>query len=189
MLHVRCKLRPYIQALFLVLALATPLAAQAVEPDEILADAALESRARKLSADFRCLVCQNQSIDDSNAPLARDLRVLVRERLRAGDTDAAIRQFAVARYGEFILLRPPFGWHTALLWLTPFLALAGAFALVWRLFGPGSLRDQSALPEATPLTAAEEAELGLLLRAESVHNADVARPVRPESGNASRDRK
>ena len=89
----------------------------------MLADPALEARARAISLDLRCPVCQNQSIDDSNAPLARDLRLLVRERLKAGDSDAAVKQFIVARYGEFVLLSPPFAMHTLLLWLGPPLAL------------------------------------------------------------------
>src|SRR5436309_16106384 len=91
----------------------------AVQPDEILADPVLETRARSLSKELRCMVCQNQSIDDSDAPLARDLRVLVRERLQAGDTEQQVIDFLTARYGEFVLLRPRFSAYTALLWLTP----------------------------------------------------------------------
>ncbi len=91
-------------------------AAFAVEPDEVLAEPALEARARALSAELRCMVCQNQSIDDSDAPLARDLRILVRERIAAGDSDNEVIEFLVARYGEFILLKPTLSWHTALLW-------------------------------------------------------------------------
>src|SRR4029079_764971 len=93
--------------------------AWAVEPGEKLADPGLEARARAISQELRCLVCQNQSIDDSNAELARDLRVIVRERLEAGDTDAQVLAFVEARYGEFVLLRPPFNLHTLLLWLAP----------------------------------------------------------------------
>jgi cytochrome c-type biogenesis protein CcmH len=96
---------------------ATPAAA--VLPDEVLDDPALEARARDLSAELRCMVCQNQSIDDSDAPLARDLRLLIRERLEAGDTNEEIIDFLVARYGEFILLKPQFNWHTVLLWAAP----------------------------------------------------------------------
>ncbi|MFM1814302.1 MAG: hypothetical protein RLZ98_997 [Pseudomonadota bacterium] len=105
------------------------LPAHAVSPDEVLKDPALETRARKLSAELRCLVCQNQSIDDSDAPLAKDLRVLVRERLKNGDSDKQVIDYIVARYGEFVLLRPRFGIHTLLLWLAPFavLLLAGLF--------------------------------------------------------------
>src|SRR5690606_38142395 len=94
-------------ALVAVSAVTAP-AAHAVTPQEVLADKALEARAREISAELRCLVCQNQSIDDSDAPLAHDLRVLVRERLVAGDTDQQVRDFVVARYGEFVLLNPPF---------------------------------------------------------------------------------
>ena len=107
--------------------------ALAVEPDEMLQDPALEARARAISAGLRCLVCQNQSIDDSAAPLARDLRLIVREHLRAGDTDAEIRRYLVARYGDFVLLKPPFEPATWLLWGTPFLVvLAGGAVLLLR---------------------------------------------------------
>ena len=102
----------------------------AVNPDEILPDAVLEDRARKISANLRCLVCQNQSIDDSDAELARDLRVLVRERLVAGDTDAQIMKYVVDRYGEFVLLRPRLSAQNLLLWGTPFAVLIlGAIAV------------------------------------------------------------
>ena len=106
--------------------------AHAVEPGEMLKDPALEARARHISQELRCLVCQNQSIDDSNAELARDLRVLVRERLSAGDSDGAVLTFVEARYGEFVLLRPRLRWHTLLLWLTPLLLLAGAAFVLLR---------------------------------------------------------
>jgi cytochrome c-type biogenesis protein CcmH len=107
-----------------------PAPTLATQPDERLPDPALERRARDISAGLRCLVCQNQSIDDSDAPLAKDLRVLVRERLRAGDDDGEVRDYVVSRYGEFVLLRPVLGLHTALLWLTPLLVLgAGAIGL------------------------------------------------------------
>ncbi|MBI5319478.1 MAG: cytochrome c-type biogenesis protein CcmH [Bradyrhizobium sp.] len=95
----------------------------AVLPDEMLQDAALEARARALSQELRCVVCQNQSIDDSNAPLARDLRVLLRERLSTGDSDRQAVDFIVARYGNFVLLRPPLQWNTLLLWIGPLLML------------------------------------------------------------------
>ena len=107
-------------------------AALAVEPGEILKDHALEARARKISQELRCVVCQNQSIDDSNAPLAHDLRVLVRERLTAGDTDSQVLAFVEARYGQFVLLRPPFKLQTLLLWLTPLLLLSGAAVFLVR---------------------------------------------------------
>src|SRR6478672_9313560 len=109
--------------------------ALAVQPDEILKDGALEARARALSQELRCMVCQNQSIDDSDAPLAKDLRILVRERLTAGDTDNQVIDFLVARYGEFVLLKPRFNAHTLLLWLAPFGVLiiaAVAFLAAWR---------------------------------------------------------
>ena len=114
----------WVRAFLLVLCLATP--AMAVNPDEILSDPVLEQRARDISAGLRCLVCQNQSIDDSDADLARDLRILVRERLVAGDSDAAIEQFLVDRYGEFVLLNPRVNSHTVLLWgAAPVLLLVG----------------------------------------------------------------
>jgi cytochrome c-type biogenesis protein CcmH len=100
--------------------------AGAVQPDEILKDPALESRARNLSQELRCVVCQNQSIDDSNAPLARDLRVLLRDRLQAGDSDSAAMDFIVARYGNFVLLKPPMQLNTVMLWVGPFLVLIAA---------------------------------------------------------------
>jgi cytochrome c-type biogenesis protein CcmH len=108
----------------------TPQVVHAVQPDEVLSDAKLEARAREISAGLRCLVCQNQSIDDSDAPLARDLRLLVRERLQAGDNNSQVRDFIVARYGKFVLLKPPFGLDTVLLWLTPLLILAIAIVTV-----------------------------------------------------------
>ena len=108
--------------------------AGAVEPDEILADPVLEARARDISAELRCLVCQNQSIDDSDAPLAKDLRILVRERLVAGDSNAEIRSFLVVRYGEFVLLKPAMNLANLLLWLTaPVVLLIGAAAAIWRV--------------------------------------------------------
>ena len=118
----------------LVIALLTLLVvptAIAVEPDEILSDSVLEARARALSKELRCMVCQNQSIDDSQAPLARDLRVLVRERLQMGESDQQVVDFLVTRYGEFVLLRPRFSAHTALLWLGPAaILLIGAAGVV-----------------------------------------------------------
>src|SRR6185295_19743872 len=106
-------------------------AAYAVQPDEIMSDPVNESRARDLSRELRCMVCQNQSIDDSEAPLARDLRLLVRERIAAGDSDNQVMDFLVARYGEFVLLKPRFNPHTLLLWLLPPLALAGGAVVIW----------------------------------------------------------
>jgi cytochrome c-type biogenesis protein CcmH len=107
---------------------ATPL--HAVQVDEILPDPALEARAREISSELRCMVCQNQSIDDSEAPLARDLRLLVRERLKAGDSDTQVVDFMVARYGEFVLLKPRLNWHTAILWGAPLaILIAGLFGI------------------------------------------------------------
>ncbi len=118
--------------LALLTALVFSLSALAVQPDEVLKDPALEKRAREISSGLRCLVCQNQSIDDSDAQLAKDLRLLVRERLVAGDSDQQIHDFLVQRYGEFVLLKPTLSAHTLLLWLTPVLVLVlggiGAYA-------------------------------------------------------------
>ena len=133
--------------------LAAPAAA--VTPDEILPDAALEQRARALSAELRCMVCQNQSIDDSDAPLAHDLRVLLRERLVAGDTDEEVLDFLVARYGQFILLKPRLSPETALLWATPIAVLViGGVAIVLAV-----RRRRSGSPAAVELTAEEKARL------------------------------
>src|SRR6202051_2907975 len=109
--------------------LASPV--YAVQPDEIMSNPAKEARARDLSRELRCMVCQNQSIDDSEAPLARDLRLLVRERIAAGDSDGQVIDFLVARYGEFVLLKPRLELHTLLLWLLPPLALAGGGMALW----------------------------------------------------------
>jgi cytochrome c-type biogenesis protein CcmH len=135
----------------------------AVEPNEVLKDATLEARARKISAELRCLVCQNQSIDDSNAPLAHDLRMIVRERLQAGDQDFEVKKFIVDRYGEFVLLRPRFGVHTLLLWLAPGLIIACAVAFLWRNF---ARRTAAARTPAAALSPAEEARLAELLSRE-----------------------
>ena len=114
----------------LFVAFVAPTAALAVEPDEILKDPKLEARARVLSEELRCMVCQNQSIDDSAAPLARDLRLLVRERLTKGDSDSQVLNYLVARYGEFVLLKPRFELQNLLLWgLPPFALMAGVIAL------------------------------------------------------------
>jgi len=133
--------------LFLCLLLA-PVAAPAVEPNEILDDPALEARARDIGKNLRCLVCQNQSIDDSNAALAKDLRVLVRERLVAGDSDDETIDFVVARYGDYVLLKPPFKPVTYLLWFGPLLLLALALIGVWAFYR-SQRRPQ---PAATPLS-------------------------------------
>jgi cytochrome c-type biogenesis protein CcmH len=151
--RIAALLRVVLAAAVLAAGLAGP--ARAVQPGEILADPKLESRARALSTELRCLVCQNQSIDDSDAPLARDLRLIVREKLKEGASDAEIRSFLVARYGEFVLLKPPFGWHTALLWIAPFaILLAGAGALLMR-----ARRPAAAVTGALPLSEEEKAEV------------------------------
>lgn len=147
--------RLLLAALFLLSA----FPAFAVNPDEVLSDPALEARARALSAELRCMVCQNQSIDDSNAELARDLRLLVRERLKNGDSDEAVIDYVVSRYGEFVLLNPRFRGETLLLWGAPLvLFLAGATAMV--LF----VRRRGGQPTGTPLTEAEKAELERALK-------------------------
>lgn len=143
-LALRCLRRAALPVLLMLVA----APALAVQPDEMLADPALETRAREISRELRCLVCRNESIDDSNAGLARDLRVLVRERLVAGDTDAEVRQFLVDRYGEFVLLKPTFSMANALLWLAgPLIFLLGlAIAVVHlrsrRPDAPGALTPE-----------------------------------------------
>jgi cytochrome c-type biogenesis protein CcmH len=145
--------------LLLALALAGPAAA--VNPDEVLDDPALEERARALSLNLRCLVCQNQSIDDSNAELARDLRLLVRERLVAGDSDDDVIDYVVSRYGEFVLLKPRFSVQTLLLWGAPLLVfLAGAVVMV--LYARG--RERAVATESVAaLSQDEQAELAKVL--------------------------
>ena len=157
-----CPLAPAVLTLlaFSALALASTHAA-AVEPGEMLKDPALEARARHISQELRCLVCQNQSIDDSSAELARDLRLLVRERLTAGDTDDAVLAFVEARYGEFVLLRPRLAPHTLLLWAAPLLLLGGAATVLLRRARsrPGAANE----PAAQPLSAAEQQRLDKLM--------------------------
>ena len=135
--------------------------ARAVLPDEVMSDPAKEARARTLSRELRCMVCQNQSIDDSEAPLARDLRLLVRERIAAGDNDSQVMDFLVARYGEFVLLKPRFERQTLALWLVPpFVLLAGGVALWWHVRRRS--RGESDVASG-PLTADEEARLKSLI--------------------------
>ena len=135
--------------------------ARAVLPDEVMSDPAKEARARLLSQELRCMVCQNQSIDDSEAPLARDLRLLVRERIASGDSDAQVIDFLVARYGEFVLLKPRFERQTLLLWLVPPLVLFGGGLVLWlqarRRTRPGEV------PADDVLTGEEQAQLQLLM--------------------------
>jgi cytochrome c-type biogenesis protein CcmH len=138
------------RALFALLLLLSP--ALAIQPDEVMKDPAQEARARAIGKELRCLVCQNQSIDDSDAPLARDLRILVRQRIAQGDSDAAVKDYVVARYGTYVLLKPPFAPETWLLWFGPFLLIAvgGLGVLVWYRRRP---------LDTAPLTAEEAARL------------------------------
>ncbi len=139
-----------LKTLTLAASLLAPLAAFALDPSEKLADPALEARARGVASELRCLVCQNQSIDDSDAPLAKDLRTLVREQLKLGMTDQQVRNFVVSRYGDFVLLRPPFKPETLLLWFAPLLALLGGAAAIWRAVRASAADDgaPTALSEA-----------------------------------------
>ncbi|MFD1330988.1 cytochrome c-type biogenesis protein CcmH, partial [Methylopila musalis] len=146
-------------ALAAALTLAAPTASFAVQPGEELSDPALEARARALSAELRCMVCQNQSIDDSDASVAKDLRAVVRERLVAGDSDKDVISFLTARYGEFVLLRPRFRWETAFLWL--FAPLVLAVGLIGYLVWLFRFRREEAAGVA--LTEAERARLEALL--------------------------
>lgn len=143
----------------ILFALLAPGAAFAVRPDEMLKDPALEARARHISEELRCMVCQNQSIDDSEAPLAHDLRVLVRQRIMAGDNDKQVLDFLVARYGDFVLLKPPFQLDTLLLWGLPPFALAAG--LVGLLLMARRRRTVSLQPEA--LSAEEQAKVATLV--------------------------
>jgi cytochrome c-type biogenesis protein CcmH len=141
---------------------ATPL--YAVQVDEILPDPALEARAREISHDLRCMVCQNQSIDDSEAPLARDLRLLVRERLKAGDSDTQVVDFMVARYGEFVLLKPRMSWHTAILWGAPLtILMIGLFAIGFSVLRRSA---EAPPPEVAALSEAERGKLNAIERSQ-----------------------
>jgi cytochrome c-type biogenesis protein CcmH len=142
--------------LFVLIGLAP---ARAVLPDEVMSDPVKEARARDLSRELRCMVCQNQSIDDSEAPLARDLRLLVRERIATGDSDSQVIDFLVARYGQFVLLKPRFERQTLILWLlTPLLLIGGGFALWWHI-----RRRPEGDASSQPLTADEQARLAALI--------------------------
>jgi cytochrome c-type biogenesis protein CcmH len=149
----------------LTIVLAPGVPTFAVQPDEVLPDAALEARARVLSRELRCMVCQNQSIDDSDAPLARDLRILVRERLQAGDGDQQVIDFLVVRYGEFVLLKPRFSWHTALLWGLPPAALGLGALTLFVLARRRSVRGPETRDAERPtaLTAAEQARVTAIM--------------------------
>lgn len=152
-------MRRMMAAIVALMLLAMP-AVHAVQPDEIMADPVKEARARELSRELRCMVCQNQSIDDSDAPLARDLRLLVRERIAAGDSNSQVLDFLVARYGEFVLLKPRFERQTLLLWLLAPLLLAGGGFALWRQNRRARSGADLAAP---PLTPDEEARLAALI--------------------------
>lgn len=155
--------RSFLSCLILAFGLvASP--ALAVAPDEILDDPALEARARALSAELRCMVCQNQSIDDSDAPLAKDLRVLVRERLVAGDSDGQVIDYLVSRYGEFVLLKPRFAWHTLVLWAAgPLALIAGLIAIFMALRGRSARLAGAQSEPVAKLSEEEEHRLRALL--------------------------
>ncbi len=149
------------RVILLLLALMVAAPAYAVQPDEMLADPALEARARAISKEVRCLVCRNESIDDSNAALARDLRLLVRERLTAGDSDAEVLDYLVERYGEFVLLKPQFSAANALLWLAgPIALLLGLIAIV----AYHRTRRPHAAANAAPLSDEEKKTLEKILK-------------------------
>ena len=152
-----------VSKIFLVLAalVGSAFSAQALNPSEKLSDPALEQRARALSTELRCLVCQNQSIDDSDAQLAKDLRLLVREQLIAGKTDNEIKNFLVKRYGEFVLLKPKFGIHTLGLWLLPMFVLIVGFFGFRKVFGPARNEDSSKSPA---LSEEEQLKIKELMR-------------------------
>ena len=160
-----------------VLALTPLAAAHAVQPDEVLPDPAMETRAREISKDLRCLVCQNQSIDDSNAPLARDLRVLVRERLTAGDSNEQVLGYVTDRYGDYVLLRPPFKATTLFLWIGPFIILAIG-AVVTALYlrgrkGTDGIPVAAGGADTAPLTDEERRRLDALLNRNTVGKEDA----------------
>jgi cytochrome c-type biogenesis protein CcmH len=153
-------MKKMLAVIFTLAALSASSSAYAVEPDEIMADPVKEARARELSSELRCMVCQNQSIDDSGAPLARDLRLLVRERISAGDSDAQVIDFLVARYGEFVLLKPRLEPHTFLLWLLPPMVLVGSGIALWMHH---RRRSRPAAEATVALTADEKARLAALM--------------------------
>lgn len=154
-MRVRRVLSQLVLALILILNVGS---AHAVRPDEMMADPALETRAREVGKELRCLVCRNQSIDDSEADLAHDLRVIVRERIAAGDSNDQVLAYVHARYGDFVLLRPPFQVDTLLLWLGPLIVLlVGGFG-AWRFS-----RGRAALPVPAPLSADEQRRLNAVL--------------------------
>lgn len=156
----------FVPALAIVAALLAPFAAHAVQPDEVLPDPKMEQRARDISTGLRCMVCQNQNIDDSDAPLAKDLRLLVRDRLKQGDSDQQVRDYLVSRYGDFVLLNPPFKLDTLILWATPIIVL---------LIAGGSVFARTRAPKKAEAPAGlSEAEREALARLDDVGTGDGA---------------
>jgi cytochrome c-type biogenesis protein CcmH len=166
-------MRKFVAAFFVLMVTFAPMVALAVQPDEIMSDPAQEARARALSRELRCMVCQNQSIDDSDAPLARDLRLLVREQIAAGKNDQQVMDFLVDRYGEFVLLKPRVEGHTLILWLVSPLLLIGGGAALWLY---NRRRNQTANQQpsgAVELTPDEKARLDRLMSADSSEERSV----------------
>jgi cytochrome c-type biogenesis protein CcmH len=161
-LNAHSRYAPIGALLLALLAFAAP--AMAVNPDEMLKDPVKESRARDLGRDLRCLVCQNQSIDDSDADLAKDLRIIVRERITAGDSDEQVKTFLVDRYGDYVLLKPPFKLSTLVLWLGPFALFAVGIAVIFGFYGR---RRIVVNPTAAPLSNDEKRRFEQLLREQS----------------------
>jgi cytochrome c-type biogenesis protein CcmH len=161
-------LKKLVAAVFVLCVLFGATSAYAVLPDEIMSDPAKELRARNLSRELRCMVCQNQSIDDSEAPLARDLRLLVRERIAAGDSDQQVLDFLVARYGQFVLLKPRFELQTLLLWLLTPLVLGGGGIALWFQVRRRSRSAVGADDSAAELSAEEQTRLSRLLAEQPV---------------------
>lgn len=161
------RIRAFVLLFAVVLSFAAPMVALAVQPDEIMSDPAQEARARTLSRELRCMVCQNQSIDDSDAPLARDLRLLVREQIAAGKNDQQVMDFLVDRYGEFVLLKPRVEGHTLILWLVSPLLLIGGGAALW-LYNRRRNRTANQQPSGNAeLTPDEKARLDKLMSVDS----------------------
>ena len=157
-----------LHALSLFVALLVSMHAWAVEPNEMLANPALEARARAISKQLRCMVCQNESIDESQAPLAHDLRVLVRQRIMAGDSDAQVINFLVSRYGEFILLKPPLSWNTLALWGAPPALLVLGILMIVVVERRRRAAGRPVSAGAAQLTAAEEARIADILHSDTV---------------------
>lgn len=152
-------------ALALMLALAAP--AFAADPSEMLKDPVLENRAEKLGKELRCLVCQSESIEDSNADLAKDLRIIVREQIQSGKSDSEVKKFVVDRYGDYVLLNPPFKASTLVLWLGPFAFLVVGIGAVWAFYRRRGAAATAAAPLApAPLSEAEKRRLAALLKEE-----------------------